>query len=76
MMQCVVFDGNLLDEIVLDGNWLDELYLDGNLLDEVVLDGKLLDELPMISNLCVKYVRMMYLVLNKEGWCIYRSAQK
>ena len=40
---------------------------DGNLLDEVVLDRNLLDELPMISNLCVKFVRMMYLVLNKEG---------
>ena len=47
MMQCLVFDGNLLDE--------------------VVLDRKLLGELPMIRSLCVKYVRMMYLVLNKEG---------
>ena len=76
MMQCVVFDVNLLDEVVLDENWLDKLSLDGNLLDEVILDGNLLDELPMISNLCVKYVRNMYLVLNKEGWCIYISTQK
>ena len=36
--------------------------LDGNLFDEVVLD-----ELPMISNLRVKYVRMMYLQINLEG---------
>ena len=35
--------------------------LDDNLLDEVVLDGNLPDELPMISNLCVKDVKMMYL---------------
>ena len=28
MMQCVVLDGNLLDEVVLDGNRLDELSLD------------------------------------------------
>ena len=35
--------------------------LDGNLLDEVFLDGNLIDELPMIRNLCVKDVRMMYL---------------
>ena len=55
MMQSVVLDGNLLDKV------------DGNLLDEVVLDGNLLNKLPMISNLCVKYVRKMYLVLNKEG---------
>ena len=25
MMQCVVFDGNLLEEVILDGNLLDEL---------------------------------------------------
>ena len=41
--------------------------MDGNLLDEVVLDRNMLDDLPMIRNLCVKYVRKMYLVLNKEG---------
>ena len=46
MMQCVV--------------------LDGNLLDEDVLDGSLLDELPMISNLCVKDVRMMYLQISSD----------
>ena len=49
MMQSVVLDGNLLDKF------------DGNLLDEVVLDENLLDKLPMIRNLCVKDVRMMYL---------------
>ena len=30
-MQCVVLDGNLLDEVVLDGNLLDELHFDSNL---------------------------------------------
>ena len=35
--------------------------LDGNLFDEVVLD-----ELPMISNLCVKYVRMMYMCVKMK----------
>jgi len=35
--------------------------LDGNLFDEVVLD-----ELPMISNLCVKDVRMMYLQISSD----------
>ena len=49
----------MVQSVVLDGNPLDED--DGNLLDEVVLDGNLLDELPMISNLCAKDVRMMYL---------------
>ena len=39
------------------------VFLDDNLLGEVVLDGNLLDELP-ISNLCVKYVKMMYLQIN------------
>ena len=43
------------------GNMMQSVVLDGNLLDEVVLDGNLLDNLPMISNLCVKDVRMMYL---------------
>ena len=41
------------------GNMMKCVVLDGNLLDEVVLDGNLLDELPMISNLYVKYVRLM-----------------
>ena len=31
MMQCVVLDGNLLDEVVLDGNILDELPMISNL---------------------------------------------
>ena len=35
--------------------------LDGNLFDEVVLD-----EFPMITNLCVKYVRMMYLCVKRK----------
>ena len=30
-MQCVVLDGNLLDEVVLDGKLLDELRFDSNL---------------------------------------------
>ena len=41
--------GNMMQSVVLDGN---PLYED---------DGNLLDELPMISNLCAKDVRMMYL---------------
>ena len=48
------------------GNMMQCVVLDGNLLDEVFLDGHLLDELPMISNLCVKYVRMMYLQIISE----------
>ena len=31
MMQCVVLDGNLLDEVGLDGNLLDELPMISNL---------------------------------------------
>ena len=31
MMQCVVLDGNLLDEVVLDGNLLDEFPMIRNL---------------------------------------------
>ena len=31
MMQCVILDGNLLDEVVLDGNLLDELPFHSNL---------------------------------------------
>ena len=40
--------------------------LDGNLLDEVFLDGNQLDEFPMISNPCVKYVKMMYLQISSK----------
>ena len=40
--------------------------MDGNLLYEVVLDRNLLDELPMISNLCVKDVIMMYLQISLD----------
>ena len=40
--------------------------LDGNQLDEVFLDGNLLDELPMIRNLFVKDVRMMYLQISLD----------
>ena len=39
--------------------------LDDNLLREVFLDGNLLDEL-LISNLCVKYVKMLYLQINSR----------
>ena len=42
-------------------NMMQYVVLDGNLLDEVVLDGNLLDELPMIRNLCVKDVKIMFL---------------
>ena len=53
-----------LNEIV--GYMMQCVFLDGNLLDEDVLDGSLLDELPMISNLCVKDVRMMYLQISSD----------
>ena len=43
------------------GNMMQYVVLDGNLIDEVVLDGNLLDELPMIRNLCVKDVKIMFL---------------
>ena len=46
---------------VIVGNMMQYVVLDGNLHDEVVLDGNVLDELPMISNLCVKDVKMMFL---------------
>ena len=39
------------------------VFLDYNLTNEVVLDGNWLDELP-ISNLCVKYLKIMYLQMN------------